>query len=466
MYSSLLAVLDGNDGVKILLSIVVPLLVIATGVFLFFRIKWERSRYISSKLKKGALDKEGFDELLKKRFASANKNTHFSVFYIEINDAKPIIESFGEKQFGGLVGALEDRFFKIFPQGTRMCAYEYDSIIALVEEDYSRKELSDLASFCIMEGHKSISMLGRLKLEPDLNVSVCTYNSFSPDFDTFMQNIQVALAASKRNGLNRFMLYSGELIGADSEEYKYYQEIKRAINEKEFTLYYQPIFDLQKNKVVAYEALLRWEEKTLGVLPPAKFLTIMEQSGDINWVGVWAFEQMVSMFSRHKDRKNDGVFFSMNLSPKQLMNPKLVDDFRRILKKFRVSASDICLEIVEFAMFDKVPQVVENIARLNQAGFKMAIDDFGLETSSFQMLENLNVQLVKLNKEFVEQSQDDFLIGGMVDTLVGYANNKDIRIVASRVEDDVTVEFVKEHGIHCAQGYYFGKPLRPEDYDL
>ena len=455
-----------GSGVQILLTILVPLLAAGAIVFLFFRIRWERGRFISNKLKQDSLDKEAFDQLLKKTFAGANKSTSFTVFHIEINDAKPMIEVFGERQYQVAVGALEDRFFKIFPRGSRICNYDYDTLMVFTEENMTQKEISDIASFCLMEGHKSIHMMNHIKLDFDLNIGVCSYNAFSANYDAFRQNLELALAASKRSGLNRFVLYSSELMGSDTEEYKYYQEIKKAIEDKEFTLYYQPINDLQQRQTIGYETLLRWNHKTLGVLPPAKFLTVMEQSGDINWVGAWAFEQMLVAFSRRKQKVQDDIFFSMNLSPKQLMNPKLVEDLRRILKKYKVNASDICLEIEEFSLFDRVPQVSENIERLTQSGFKLAIDNFALETSSLKMLENLNVFLVKLNKDFVEQSQDDFLIGGVVDALVRYAEKEGFRIVASGVEDEVTVGFLKGRRIDCGQGYFFGKPQPPENYGI
>ncbi len=456
-----------NTGVTIFLTILILLLSGVAIFFLYRGVRKDRSRYINSKLQTGELDKEGFDEFLKKRFASANKNTHFTVYYIEVNDAKPMQESFGEKLFGSAMATLQDRFYKLFPRGSRVCIYEYDSIVVYTEEDMTKKEISDISAFCLVEGHKPIGSATRVKLELDLNMGVCSYNAFSADFDTFKQNLELALATSKRSGLNKFTVYSADLMGSDTEEYKYYQEIKSAIEANEFTLYYQPIFDLQQNRAIAYEALLRWNHKTLGVLSPAKFLSIIEQSGDINWVGTWAFEQMLVTYERHKsEHPQDDVIFSMNLSPKQLMNPKLVEDLRRILKKHRVSAGEVCLEIVEFAMFDKVQQVKDNIQQLTQSGFKIAVDDFGLEMSSLKMLENLQFNFVKLNKSFIEQSQDDFLIGGVVDALVGYSEKKNFQIVASGVEDDVTLEFLKERKIHCGQGYFFGKPQPPEEYGL
>lgn len=463
MYRQLLL----QPGVNIFLTVLVLVLAAGAIVLLFFGIRRDRRRYISGKLKSGTLDKEGFDEFLKKRFASANKNTHFTVFYIEINDAKPLRESFGEKQYKNALATLEDRYYKMFPRGSRVLVYEDDALLVYSEEDFDKKEVSDISAFCLVESHKPIGLITRVRVELDVNIGVVTYNAFSPDYDTFRQNLELALATSKRQGLNKFVVYSPDLMGSDTEEYKYYQEIKQAIADGEFTLYYQPIFDLQANKPIAYETLLRWNHKTLGVLSPAKFLTVMEQSGDINWVGNWAFEKMVSTYAAHREKNpNDGVIFTMNLSPKQLMNSRLAEEFRRILKKHRVSANEIGLEIVEFAMFDKVPEVKENIDKLIQSGFKMAVDDFGLEMSSLKLLDNLQVDFVKLDKKFIEQSQDDFLIGGIIDTLVGYAEQKHFKVVAEGVEDDVTVEFLKERKLHCGQGYFFGKPLPPEDYDL
>ncbi len=464
MYLQTLAL---KPGVSIFLTILILLLSGAAIFFLFLGVRKDRARYISGKLKTGTLDKEGFDEYLKKRFASATKHTHFTVFYVEINDAKPLQDSFGLKQYQNAVATLEDRFYKLFPRGSRICRYEYDALVIFCDEDLGKKEVSDIASFALVEGHKPIGLVTRVRVELDLNMGIASFSAFNAEYEGFKQSLQLALATSKRSGLNKFTIYSSDLMGSDTEEYQYYQEIKSAIEAEEFTLYYQPIVDLQTSKPVGYETLLRWNHKTLGVLSPAKFLTIIEQSGDINWVGTWAFEKMVSTYASHRETNiSNGIVFSMNLSPKQLMNPKLVDDFRRILHKYRVDPSEICLEIVEFAMFDKVPQVKDNIQHLTQSGFKMAIDDFGLEMSSLKMLENLQVDYVKLDKSFVDQSQDDFLIGGVVDTLVGFAEQKNFRIVAEGVEDDVTLEFLKERKIHCGQGYFFGKPQPPEEYNL
>jgi EAL domain-containing protein (putative c-di-GMP-specific phosphodiesterase class I) len=148
------------------------------------------------------------------------------------------------------------------------------------------------------------------------------------------------------------------------------------------------------------------------------------------------------------------------------MYPRLAEDFRKIYKKFKIPAQNICLEIVEFSIFDKVPEVSSNILKLTQMGFKIAVDDFGLEMSSLKMLENLKFDWVKLDRKFIEQAQDDFLIGGVVETLVGFAEHKNFKIVAEGVEDEVVLEYIKGLKIQYGQGYHFGKPLPPEEYGI
>ena len=188
-----------QDGVTIFLTILFALVAGAAIFFLYRGVRKDRSRYINSKLKTGDLDKDGFDEFLKKRFASANKNTKFTVFYIEVNDAKPLQESFGEKLFQSAMSTLQDRFYKLFPRGSRVCIYEYDAILVYTEEDMTKKEISDISAFCLVEGHKPIGNATRVKLELDLNMGVCSYNAFSPDFDTFKQNLELALVAASTN---------------------------------------------------------------------------------------------------------------------------------------------------------------------------------------------------------------------------------------------------------------------------
>jgi EAL domain-containing protein (putative c-di-GMP-specific phosphodiesterase class I) len=201
----------------------------------------------------------------------------------------------------------------------------------------------------------------------------------------------------------------------------------------------------------------------MGILPPAKFLNILEHSGDIYWVGLWAFEQLVRQYQQLKLMFPDNDFLlSMNLSPKQLLNPELINEFKRILLKHNEDASSFCMEIVEFAMFDKVEIIQENILRLRQMGFKIAIDNYGLEFATISLLDSLPIDIIKLDKNFFGKKEGSF-VKNIIEMLNKHAREKNMKIIAEGVEDADALNLIKELKINYGQGYYFSKPVSVDD---
>ncbi|MCD7728955.1 MAG: EAL domain-containing protein [Clostridia bacterium] len=464
MYSSLLL----STGVSIFLTILIVLISCGLIVLLVWSIGRERNRYITEKLQLSDLNAQAFDDMVKRRVTGANKNTRFTVVYIEINDAKNIREAFGEKQYNAAVSIFAERISKALPKDTKICVREYDLLAAFINEDLDKKILTDMLEFSLVEGHKPISLMARVKLQFDFNMGAANYDAqYADNADQFINNVESSLIASKRAGVNTYVIYSPDLMGGETEEYKYYQEIKAAIEANEFTLYCQPIHDLRSDTTFGFETLLRWNHKTLGVLPPSKFLNIMEQTGDILWVGNWAFEQLVIALNRHiKEHPESGAYFTMNLSAKQLMNPKLCDELMRVLKKHHAPAERIVMEIVDFNMYESLSVPSENVARLAQLGFKIALDDFGVDISSIKILKNIKADFIKFDRKFIEQSQDDFLAGGMATTILAYAEQNNMLVVAEGIENETLLDYVKGLKIPLGQGYYFGKPLSFSEYGI
>ncbi len=460
--------LNLDTGVYILLVCLFVVFCIVATVFLIMGIKRDRNRIIAEKFKIRQFDRLGFEELIKHKYEIARDDTYFTVMLLQISDFAGMKNSLGERQAIKIRQQIKDRLIRVIPHGSKICDYDDERIALFIEERMDNKGITSVATFMITECNKPITLLTRAKLTVNVNLGIVSNNEFSPDALSMTQNLEIALANSIKGGLNKFSIYSEELAEMQTEEYKHYQEIKEAISGHQFTLYYQPIYNVADNKIIAYESLVRWNHPTLGVLSPDRFLPIMEQTGDIDWIGSWAFEELLERetkyFKEHPQERD--VIFSINLSPKQLMYPHLAEEFRKIYKRYRIPARNICMEIVEFAVFDKVPEVASNILKLQQMGFKMAIDDFGLEMSSLKMLEDLQYDWVKLDRKFIEQSQDDFLINGVVETLVGFAERKNFAIVAEGVEDEVVRDYIKELKIKYGQGYFYGKPLPPEEYNI
>ena len=206
-----------------------------------------------------------------------------------------------------------------------------------------------------------------------------------------------------RSGLK---IYSDEISQTEGEYLEYYHQIKRAISKQEFVFYYHPIIDLEKNNIFGAEALIRWQHPEHGLLSPNRFINIMEQSGDINWVGLWGLETLIkSFFLFRQAHPNSNMKFSMNVSSKQLISESIALDFQKLIKKYKINPANIILEFEEFSLFEKHKTVIDNIKKLHDLGFKIAIDGFGVDFATITQLKKMPVDVIKLSKEFLESEQ-------------------------------------------------------------
>ena len=168
-----------------------------------------------------------------------------------------------------------------------------------------------------------------------------------------------------------------------NDNVEYHFEIKEAIEKKEFIMQYQPVINISQNDIHGFEAFVRWQHPKYGILSPVQFLNIMEQSGDISWIGVWGLETIIMHnYDLNRDFPDKKYQFTLNLSPRQLMDDKLVDEFGKLIRKYKMTTSKITLEISEYSTYEKNTVIKNNIDRLKKIGFKIAINSFGLDYST------------------------------------------------------------------------------------
>lgn len=408
-------------------------------------------------------DYQGMLNFIEKRIATAGRGTAFTLMQMDIHDHKSVKENFGDIQYGNLLIEISEKLTALLPEHTKISHTDKIFLIYLKNE-YSPKQVNLLASLILTEMQKPFTLVGALKIEIDINICSASYPESGKTYEEFLNSLQLAMIVSKRKGLNNFISYNKTLSNEDTEEYRYYKEIKEAIENKDFTLYYQPVVDLTTQEVYAAESLLRWNHKTLGVLPPSNFLDIIEQSGDIYWVGLWAFEQLLKHRLALSKMTKGNIMLTMNLSAKQLMHPELAPEFRRLLAKHRARPSDFCMEIVEFAVFGKVDIIHENIQKLRQIGFKIALDNYGLELSSLSNLNKLPLDMIKIDKAFLAQAEENAMVTNIVEMLIKYASEEDVKIVAEGIENAEIFRRMKKFGVSYGQGYHFSMPKPLTDF--
>jgi EAL domain-containing protein (putative c-di-GMP-specific phosphodiesterase class I) len=279
-----------------------------------------------------------------------------------------------------------------------------------------------------------------------------------------LENLDMAIYVARKEGYNNYVVYTQNIGEKETENLKYYQEIKDAIRKKEFTLYYQPIVDISSNSVYGFESLLRWKHPEFGVLPPAKFINIMEQTGDIFWIGLWGFEELIKFYAEVKKYYPYQSFFaSINVSPRQIYNVNFIEGIAKIAKKYRIDTSKFVFEFAEFTIFEKQEDIKKNIAAIKNFGFKIAIDGMGLDTSILAKLDKAPIDIIKINRDFLKDYDEDQGMQNVVQMLVEFGKKFGKMIIIEGVENDKAVDIVKKLSISLAQGYHFSAPVSDED---
>jgi EAL domain-containing protein (putative c-di-GMP-specific phosphodiesterase class I) len=240
-------------------------------------------------------------------------------------------------------------------------------------------------------------------------------------------------------------------------------EMRRAIDAGQFTLYYQPVVEMESNRIVGAEALARWEHPERGIVSPMEFIPIAEQTGLIRQLTIKLIEGALEQVLQWRDMGHE-LTVSVNISPRHLLDQQLPDDIAGLLQKYGASPRSLKFEITESTIMADPKRVEKVLARLHAMGVKLAIDDFGTGYSSLSYLKRLPVSEVKIDRSFVMQmptSVDDSLI---VRSTIELARNLALRVTAEGVETRGVWDELERLGCHYVQGYYLSRPLPQEDF--
>jgi EAL domain-containing protein (putative c-di-GMP-specific phosphodiesterase class I) len=211
---------------------------------------------------------------------------------------------------------------------------------------------------------------------------------------------------------------------------------------------------------------MRWNHPTKGVQAPNTFLKVLEQSGDIKWVGEWGVDTMIRIHKQLKDKyPTIPLKFSLNLSTKQLLNPELANSFIALMNKHNARPDNFMLEISEFQMVEKLATIKTNIYKLRDFGFKIAVDAFDLDGQSVQTITRSPMDVIKLGRSFLRDIDNNFMKEKLLQILIKYSIDNSKMLISEGIETAVVAKYVKNQTIRYGQGYYFAKPMSYEAFE-
>ena len=458
--------IDTHLGLNVLIAVIAVLATIALAFFIFRSIKKEKKKFQEEAINyiDGLIQK---NELIADvtTYISRSSAAEFSLIYIDLDKFSNIIDAFGKDEANNILSKVAYILVDNLPPRVELTRLQDDKFVAFARGEYRKDEVEEIALKLLEAISKPIKFFGDNEITITASIGIALYPSHGLTYKDLINDAEIAVYLCKREGGNAYKFYSLENM-SESANLAYYQQIKKGIKNKEFTLYYQPMIDTNKKDIYAIEGLLRWNHPEYGVLSPFKFINIMEQTGDINWVGEWGLETLAKE-QAYLARKypNKTILMSMNLSPKQLASATIVENFTTIARKVKVNPKNIILEVEEFTLFEKHEAIKQNVANLSKAGFNIAVDGFSLDYSTLSKLASMPIDVVKVGNDFLDSENETFLKEKFVNMLVDYTMKENKTIVSEGIENFDMLVKAKDMNLGIQQGYYFAKPMDADDLD-
>lgn len=383
-------------------------------------------------------------------------NIKFALIFVDLNKFKYINDVFGHSSGDQVLVEFSNRLKKCLKGKGIVSRYSGDEFIIIYSNYIDNNELEAFYNNVILKEFKEPIIFNNNKIFMDFAAGVSVYPKDGNNFNDLINKSDFMMYSSKKNNKRAKLLFFNDVIYNEILEIETMKEdLKYAVDNNEFVLYYQPIVD--KNKAIKkLEALIRWNNRKLGYISPDKFIEYAEETGEIVKIGYWVIEDVCKNFNE-LFKSDDILQVSINVSPIQLMEVDFVNKAEEILNKYNVTWKNLCLEITETAVLDENIIIRDNLLLLNKKGVKIALDDFGTGYASFSYLKKFKLNILKIDRIFIDNGLDiDYKI---VDNIKSIANLLNMETVIEGVETEEQFNNLKSVGCEYFQGYYFSRPL-------
>jgi diguanylate cyclase (GGDEF)-like protein len=307
--------------------------------------------------------------------------------------------------------------------------------------------------------------LGTQEVFVTASVGVAIYPFDGNDTEELLKCADVAMYHAKEQGRNTYQMYSASMNAEAMARLQLEQQLRKAVEAGEFTIWYQPIVDLDTRKPVAAEALVRWSHPERGLVSPGEFIALCEECGLIVPLGEWILRGVCSQARAWEAAGLGTVRMSVNLSARQLRHDGIVDTVRAILQETGLRPRSLVLELTESMLMEPKGVTGRTIRELADLGVSLAIDDFGTGYSSLSYLKNFPVTTLKIDRTFIAGITTDPDDSAITTAIIALARAMELDVVAEGVETEAQADFLRDKGCHKIQGYLVGRPMAREEFE-
>ncbi|MHB8743309.1 MAG: PAS domain S-box protein [Sulfuricaulis sp.] len=297
-----------------------------------------------------------------------------------------------------------------------------------------------------------------------VSIGITLYPFDDHDLETLYRNADAAMYHAKEQGRNNFQFYLAEMNAQSLKHLTLENALRRALERDEFRLYYQPQIDLKTGRIIGAEALIRWQHPELGLVPPNEFIPLAEDTGLIVPIGAWVLRQACVQARAWQDAGIAPLRMAVNLSARQFREPHLFDVIAGVLQHAGLSPEWLEVEVTESLIMLNIEQTIEVLRGLERIGVSVAIDDFGTGYSSLSYLRRLPIDVIKIDRAFIEHINDNADDAAIANAIIALGHSLQRQIIAEGVETLEQLNVLRRYGCDVVQGYYYSRPLPAAEF--
>ncbi len=406
-------------------------------------------------------------ETIKKEIArAARTNSMFALFFIDLDRFKLINDSLSHEVGDELLKIISNRLKKITRTEDTIGRLGGDEfiLIAVTPSLHSSEDTAQIASKILNTISSENVKIAKKSLLMTASVGVSAYPGDGQTAEALLCAADLAMYRAKELGGNQYQLYTPDLQGKSQSRLEKESDLRRALIEKEFYLEYQPQYDSQSKKLVAVEALVRWQHPTLGRVVPMDFIPIAEESGLIVPLGEWILRTACAQNKAWQDKGIPPFPVAVNVATKQFIQPNFISMIKAILDETKLEAKYLKVEVTENVIISSM-HLIETMRELKDYGITIVLDDFGTGQSGLNYLQNLPIDQLKIDKSFVQNINSNQSYQVIIQAILGMAKGLNLDVIAEGIEDQFQMDYLESQNCYKFQGHLFSEPVLPDQLE-
>ncbi len=400
-----------------------------------------------------------FADRLNQSIARARRHKHAAaVLFLDLDRFKLINDTLGHDFGDRALQSLAERLASCVRDGDTVARLGGDEFAVVLEDIETADDVAPTARK-ILDALAQSFMLDDREFFITTSIGISLFPIDGEDTQTLLKHADIAMYRSKDLGRNTYQFYSSDMSVRTFERLSLETSLRHALEREEFLLHYQPQFDLQTGKIVGVEALLRWQHPDLGLIMPADFIPLLEDTGLIAPVGEWVLRTACSEVQAWNQTELKPVRVAVNISSRQFNEPDFTQIITNILRETGLKPSLLELEITETVLMQNVVATVKTLEDLSEMGVRFSIDDFGTGYSSLSYLKRFPIDTLKIDQTFIHDMIENPEDAILVEAIIALGRALHLNVVAEGAETEAHIKFLKRCGCDCIQGYVFCPPL-------